>query len=568
MPRLECRPESGQTLSFELSADRPAVLGRAETADLRLDAEPRLSRRHAELALSGGRLRVRRLPEASNPIFKAGTAAAEFEVEPGDYFVIGKTRFWFYADGPRPVKAQAGTGAAPAAGLEEPAARADTLSKEELYSLGTVGPTDRLRLRDLLELPGLLRLRSRGDFYGHVASLLRHATGAQWACACAEDGTVLGQDGAGDPSRRLSRTVVAKALAEAPRPTLYRWDAPADYMATSMAGVDWAICAAAAVPGEPARVFYAAGAGARDPADLRACAQFVGLVGDTVSRAVSNDRLQDRQGRLQRFFAAPVVEKVIEAQEGALTPRAAVSTVMFFDIRQFSKMTERQNEEILRHVQALRAAMTAMTEIILRERGVVLSYLGDGILACWNVPFAESDHVDRACRAALDMGRRLSEVAGWRCGIGMHSGEVVAGALGSDQIFSYSLIGAVVNQASRIEGLTKLLEVPVIVTEEVARALSPAAGSCSRLGRFIPAGMDLPLSLFALRGPGEAGGPQDRLYEEALACFERGDWDQTLRRLGELPADHGPAKFLAAQCIEKRRYPPEAWDGVIRVTQK
>jgi adenylate cyclase len=564
MPRIECRPETGPAKSFELAPGGVVVLGRAEEADLRLEDEPRLSRRHAELSVENGRLRVKRLPEASNPIFRGGTASAEFELEAGEYFVIGRTRFWFFGDGAPAARSAA-------AKLMATEGVADTLTREELYSLGTVGPTDRLRLRDLLELPGLLRLRSRGDFYGHVASLLRHATGAQWACACDDNGAVLGQDGPGDAAGRLSRTVVAKALAEAPRPTLYRWDAAAvDVKATALTGVDWAICAAASAAGEPARLFYAAGAGQRDPADLRACAQFVGLVSDIVSRAVGNDRLQAEQGRLQHFFAGPVIEKVLQAADpAALTPRAASSTIMFFDIREFSKLTEQKSATILQYVAELRAAMTAMTEIILREHGVVLLYMGDGILACWNVPFAEPDHVDRACRAALEMSVRLGAVTrGWRCGIGMHTGEVVAGALGSDQIFSYGVLGAVVNQASRIEGLTKLLEVPILVTETVARAVSAAVGSCARVGRFQPAGMDAGLDLYALRGPGGAD-PSDATYADALAAFERGDFDGALQRLGALPQSYGPAKFLAAQAIEKKRYPPPAgWDGLLKITQK
>jgi adenylate cyclase len=559
MPRLECRPEKGQGKVFDLTPGQRAVLGRAEDAELRLDEEPRLSRRHAELSLQAGKLRVRRLPEASNPIFRAGAAAAEFEIEPGDYFVIGHTRFWFFADG-----------AAKAPAAAETAANSVTLSRDDVYSLGTVGPTDRLRLRDLLELPTLLRHRSRTDFYAHVAMLIRHATGAQWACACAEDGRILGEDGKGDAAGRLSRAVLAKALADAPRPTLYRWDSPtaADYQATAFAGVDWAICAAASVAGEPARVFYAAGAGKRDPADLHACSQFVGLVSDIVSRAVSNDHLQEWQGRLQRFFAGPVVEKVLAAADPeALKPRAALSTVMFFDIRGFSKLTEQKSQMILQYVEELRAAMSAMTAIVLKENGVVLQYMGDGILACWNVPFDDPSHVDRSCRAALEMGESLGAVTGWKCGVGIHSGEVVAGALGSEQIFSYGLLGAVVNQASRIEGLTKMLESPILVTEAVASKLSPAVGSSARVGRFQPAGMDTPLQLYQLRKPGPPL-PGDAAFAEGLACFERGEFDAALRHLSSVPVEYGPGKFLIAQAIELRRYPPSDWDGVIKIKQK
>lgn len=559
MARLEHQTEGTAAVIREIAEGQRLVLGRGEDAGWRVAAEPMLSRKHAEVWLECGRLRVSRLPGAVNPIYHGGAVQDEFTVEPGDFFVIGKTRFWLAVESlsaaSEPIRGEPQT--------------QETLGEAELYSPGAAA--DSLRLHDLLELPEILRSRDRKDFYLHIASLLRLATNAGWSCVVLEDGSPLGEDASDDIARRpaLSRTLLDKALAGAPQPTLYCWSRQADFAATAAAGVDWAICAAARIAGEPPLVFYVCGAAGPSSASLRANARFVGLVADMVSRSMSNEHLQDWQGRLRRFFAGPVIDKIMASQDlRALEPRLAQSTVMFFDIRGFSKRTEEKGERVLAYVTELRRVMTAMTEIILEEHGVVLQYLGDGILACWNVPFDDEGHVDRACRAALSMARGIGHAAdGWSCGIGIHTGEVVAGAIGSDQVFSYSIIGTVVNQASRIEGLTKILGVSILVTGDVAARTSRRAARPARMGRFIPAGMSNPLELYALREP-DSDPACDRAFAGAWESFERGDWDKVLGLAAGLPADYGPGRFLIAQVLENLRCPPVSWQGTVKIDQK
>ncbi|MBI5881702.1 MAG: hypothetical protein HZB91_01125 [Elusimicrobia bacterium] len=546
---------------YPVPAGRSIVIGRGEQADLCVESEPKLSRRHAEVWLEVTKLKVRRLPGSFNPIFHGGEPKDEFEIEQGAFFVIGKTRFRLVAEEAPEVAAEV-----PA---PEEAHIQDTIGSQELYAIGA--SSDRLRLLDLLELPEILRTKNRNDFYLHIAGMLRLATGATWACVASEEGKVLGQDSSEDTAVRpaLSRTLVGKALGVSPQPTLYCWNKSQDYHATAAEGVDWAVCAAARIAGEPSLVFYAAGAGNQPVGVYRESARFVGLVADMVGRSVSNDRLQEWQGRLRHFFAGPVVEKILSSRDiAALEPRLAQSTVLFFDIRGFSQRTEEKNQGILAHVHELRDAMTVMTRIILDEKGVVLQYMGDGILACWNVPYDDPDHVDRACRAALAMAAEIGRATGgWKCGIGIHTGEVVAGAIGSEQVFSYSVLGAVVNQASRIEGLTKLIGVPILVTREVTQCVSVRTALCRRIGTIIPAGTSTPLELSALAEPGQP--PADHaIYAEALTAFEQGNWDRSIVLLARSPIEDGPAQFLVSHAIENRRYPPADWRGVIRITQK
>ncbi len=557
--RLKIAPPEGPEFELDLVEGRRAVIGRGTDCEIRVN-DPRVSRRHAEAALEGGCLKVQRLAGSSNPIYHGGKESENFSLLSGDFFAIGGTRFTLSA-----VAAPAPSSASP-----EPVPL-QTIAVRDLYAMGSA--TGSLRLEELLALPEILRGRDRHDFYAHIAAMMRRSTSGEWACVVTEEGVVLGEDSAdaGAEHRRPSRTLIRKAVADSPQPTVYSWTQPGAVEATAMAGLDWALCAAAKIHGEPAVVFYVAGrqGGASDAALFNEKARFVGLVADMVGRSVSMARLQTLSGNLEHFFAGPVVEKIMKSSDlKDLQPKLAVSTVMFFDIRGFSKMTEQNSREILGYTGELNRAMTAMTKVILEERGVILQYMGDGILACWNVPFEDPEHADRACRSALRMAAGIgAATGGWKCGIGLHSGEVVAGSIGSEQVFSYGLLGTVVNQASRVEGITKVLGVPILVTRAVAEKVSPTTAVPVRLGCYRPAGMTADVELFEL-----TPAPGDPARAEALGlgleALEKGDWAEAVKRFEAFPSSDRPAAYLLSIAELCARTPPPHWRGVIEMTQK
>lgn len=558
--RLTVAQPDAAELDFELGEGKRVVIGRGGDADIRVN-DPRVSRRHAEVALESGRLKVLRLPGSSNPVFHSGKESEEFSILPGDFFAIGGTRFTLAA---APLVAEAES-------VRPEPVPMQTIAVKDLYAMGSAGGG--LRLEELLALPELLRGRDRHDFYAHIAALMRRSTNGAWACVVTEEGVVLGEDSAeaAGERRRPSRTLIRKAVADSPQPTLYSWSQPGAVEATAMAGLDWALCAAAKIHGEPAAIFYVAGrqGGTVDSALFGEKARFVGLVADMVGRSVSMDRLQTWEGRLEHFFAGPVVEKILQSSDlRELEPKLAQSTVLFFDIRGFSKRTEQNSRAILGYTGELRRAMTAMTKIILEERGVVLQYMGDGILACWNVPFEDADHADRACRAALRMADEIGgATGGWTCGIGLHTGEVVAGSIGSDQVFSYGLLGTVVNQASRVEGITKLLQTPILVTREVAEKISPSVAVPVCLGRYRPAGMTVDMDLYELtKPPGDLG--RIEKLARGLEALKNGDWNAAHLAFDELPASDRPASYLRSLVELCQRTPPSNWRGVVELNQK
>jgi len=565
---LEVRSEGKTAIRLDLKPGKKYAVGRAEGVDLKVEGEPFMSRRHAEVWLEAGKLKVKRLAGASNPIVFKGHDTAEYSggvVTMGmdEFFVIGKAKFFLMGERTETEERTP----------ENAPNRKKTIEEDELYSWG--GRSDRLRLVDLLQIPEMIRTQAREQFHANLAGLLRIATGASWACVAHEDGTVLASDSAVDAPGQIrpSRSLIKAALQDAPKPTWYSWEsADVDFKATMQEGSDWAICAAMNIPGEPALVLYVMGQGegTGDSGNIHhENSRYVGLVADMVGRSLSVQRLESWHNRLQHYFSGQIITKILGSSDSKeLEPRLAESTVMFFDIRGFSKVTEGRNEKILAHLSELKAILTAMTEEIFKENGVVLQYQGDGILACWNVPVAEANHVDRACRAALNMVTRLSAMSGgWRCGVGLHTGEVVAGAIGSEQVFSYSVMGTVVNQASRVEGITKAVETPILVTREVADKVSPDHAIPMRVGRFQPVGMTVALDLYDLMPP-----PADReriaVFTQGLHAFERGEWESAFELLGPIGLKHRPARYLMSLAENYRRRPPRDWKGVIELSEK
>jgi len=558
---IEARPKGGTPVRLEILPGKPVVIGRSDQADMKVAGEGYLSRKHVEVKLEGKRLAVKRLEGSSNPVLFRGAESAEFAMGVNDWFAIGETRFVLQGgEGMVPLETET---------QESPAVQ-HTMSEADLYTMG--GRAERMQLLDLLELPEMLRSMKREDFFVHLAGMLRLATDARWAAVANENGEVIARDSIEDAPDgfRMSRSVIKAALRDAPRPTLCVWGGTAGFEATVQEGTDWAICAAMRVPGGTPFVLYAAGEGGEEAARRHEeNSRFIGLVADMVARSLSVQRLESWQGRLEHYFSGPVISKILETSDPkGLEPRIAPATIMFFDIRGFSKRTEGQNERILSYLGELRRIMTAMTEEIFKEGGVVLQYLGDGIMACWNVPIEVPHHVDGAVRAAMRMEKRLGEMTdGWRCGIGLHTGNVVAGSIGSDLMFSYGVMGAVVNQSSRVEGITKHVETQILVTKEIADQLSPGVALTRRIGRFQPAGMHVALDLYEPL-PADADREAIAIYGKGLEVFERGEWEEAYKVLDQLGHEDRPARFIKALAESYRRRPPKDWQGIIELIEK
>lgn len=582
---VEIQNQSAKLASHKLEPGKRYVVGRSQTTDLRVEGDPYISREHVEVCVESDQLVVSRRSMATNPIVFKGTPTSACVLKTGDEVTIGQSTLRFKTvvqeAPPKPDLTMS------IRKVDRKPSNSHALKSEELYEIG--GDAGRRQFLFLLELPELMKTRPRQEVLAHVAKVLRTTTKAHWATvlSTSEGGfQVLAEDV--DEGRRkglahpVSGTLVESALRDAPRPVLYFWDKNPDAspQATSILGIDWAIAAAAYdVEGEPPLVFYVAGEASSyvgDKGGQKESARFVGLVADIIARNLALDVLREKQLRLGHFFSPSICARLLEGKEQAdLQPRIAESAVLFFDIRDFSKRTQGAVENLLAYQGELRRVMSAMTEAIFEENGVVIQYMGDGIMAAWNVPVEDPLHVDCACRAALKMVSRIGQVAeGWRCGIGLDVGNIVAGAMGSDQVYSYGIMGPVVNQASRIEGITKVVGARILVSEAVAKRVSAKIGLSRRVGRFQPAGFTVPVDLYELIPP--PGDPKEeqeifgniQLTNQGLEAFERGEWDKAAKCFRKLPDDDSPASFLLYLAMDYQRRPPRDWHGVIELKEK
>ncbi|CAM5766812.1 guanylate cyclase [Labrys miyagiensis] len=172
-----------------------------------------------------------------------------------------------------------------------------------------------------------------------------------------------------------------------------------------------------------------------------------------------------------RFVTPAVVERLVEAPDRiVLGGEIRELTIMFSDVRNFTGIAENQSPQGV--VSLIRRIHTPATEAVLKHSGTIDKFIGDGMMAFWNAPLDMPNHALLACRAALDIAAmaRGFEDPPIQIGIGLHTGEACVGNLGSEQRLEYSALGDAVNLAARIEPLTKVYGVEIVVTEETSKA--------------------------------------------------------------------------------------------------
>ena len=199
-------------------------------------------------------------------------------------------------------------------------------------------------------------------------------------------------------------------------------------------------------------------------------------------------------------------------------------TVLFSDIRGFTTLTEQGRPEEV--VGMLNEYFSRMVEIVFRHHGTLDKFVGDMVMALFNAPLDDPDHADHAVRAALEMIEELQALnerwqaagkfAGLDIGIGVNTGSMIAGNIGSDAVMSYTVIGDAVNLGARLESLNKQFGTRIIISEATRERLT-GQYTCRPLGDVVVKGKTQPVAIFEVCGHREAAANDARPAAAARA---------------------------------------------------
>ena len=323
-----------------------------------------------------------------------------------------------------------------------------------------------------------------------------------------------------------------------------------------------------------------------DPILPTLSAGFVYLAGQTALFARKQGEARDIRQAFGRYVAPAVVARLASdpsvLQLGGEERRV---TLMFCDLRSFTALSEGKSATELTHF--LNEYLTPMTDVVLASSGTVDKYIGDAIMAFWNAPLDDPAHARHAVGAALGMRAALAQLnMRWsggrvvdpvRFGVGLNTGDVCVGNLGSLRRFDYSVIGDEVNVASRLESATKMFGVD-IAASEATRAEAPEF-AWLEVDQVVFKNKTVPVGIYALAGDAALARSAEfadlaERHRQMMARYRARDFTGA-GALAEALAPLAPAPIRGLYAFQQRRFaalaasePPPAWSAVLALEEK
>ncbi len=285
----------------------------------------------------------------------------------------------------------------------------------------------------------------------------------------------------------------------------------------------------------------------------------------------------------QKYVPGEVIDEVLKAKgDKLLIGKKQNATILFSDIRSFTSISERLSAEEL--VTSLNTYFNIMVGIIIEHKGIIDKFIGDAIMALFGAPVQYGDDPLQAVRTGLSMinglkGFNRNQVRigkpAFKIGIGLNTGSVVVGNIGSNQKLEYTCIGDAVNLASRLEGLTKVYGVPIITSEFT---LKQAGGSIRsrELDAVRVKGKVQPVKIYEPYGDVFGGGEKDsegyETFNEAINLYRSRNFEEAMKLFSESKSmldNDIPSTLYIDRCRELLLHPPaEDWDGVYTAKTK
>ncbi len=310
---------------------------------------------------------------------------------------------------------------------------------------------------------------------------------------------------------------------------------------------------------------------------LEAEQKLVAILSTAVASSIARMKREQLVTKYQQFFS-PKVTEAIRQNPVLLEGESAEVTVLFCDIRGFSKVTEKIGPKAA--MNWVGETLSELSSIVLDTDGVLVDYVGDEMFAMWGAPEKSPDHAFRAACAAknmMDIRRKLNDrfasilPSKFDFGIGLCTGEVWVGNTGSRQKFKYGPMGQTVNMGSRIQGLTKQWGIAALMDQTTANYL-PSDIPRRRLSKVMVVGMESEIDLFELMSEDRADEELIRRYDSALSLFESGqDFREAVKEFGELiqkyPED-GPSMVMLIRAVNELVSPSPQFNPVWSATAK
>ncbi|MGL4389127.1 MAG: adenylate/guanylate cyclase domain-containing protein [Brevinema sp.] len=285
----------------------------------------------------------------------------------------------------------------------------------------------------------------------------------------------------------------------------------------------------------------------------------------------------------QKYVPSDVIEEVLEkSTDSMLIGKKQKVTILFSDIRDFTTISESISPEQL--VLSLNNYFTLMVNHIVNNYGIIDKFIGDAIMAVFGAPKQRKNDAEAAVITALNMieslmlfneNQKIQSLTLFEIGIGINTGEAIVGNIGSDQKLDYTVMVDPVNLGSRLEGLTKLYKVPLLISETTKNDILNDNLYFVHIDNVRVKGKTFPIKIYY---------PVDKIktsteelsfylkFSQTQVHYFAGHFEEALQQFSELEQNKGFTHFLATMYRERSEYliqnPPSEWDGIQNWTQK
>ncbi|MBN2015352.1 adenylate/guanylate cyclase domain-containing protein [Candidatus Dojkabacteria bacterium] len=302
------------------------------------------------------------------------------------------------------------------------------------------------------------------------------------------------------------------------------------------------------------------------------------LVGLAGRYSDETSKMNGLKQAVSQYVNPQILERILTNPKSLrLGGQTRTMTVLFTDIRNFTTISENSQAKDL--ITFVNDYFNSITQTILRNDGTIDKFAGDSLMAFWNAPLADPEHSLRACITALKIVQDVSSFneehkkkKGFpriETGIGINTGRIIVGNVGSSRRFDYTVLGDDVNVASRLESLTKIYKVPIMLGHNTVLALK-------RVAKFSEFSIRL-LDIVKVKGKGknigiyELMGPREEklegfvsIYEEAFNLYKEGKFNEASSKFIQILSERNdyPSKMMLVRCYQFMEEAPKAdWDG-------